>query len=139
MWSKISNKGEVQIHLGHGKHTLHANSFLNPDQKSQFWTKNRNSFLQSGPKLQFILSIQTKNCKFIPEIRTKNCNSSVCLLCPKYIVLICRYRQYDNLLTLMRQGVEIENFWRATFMPRITPSPAYQPLDWPLEDEGEYS
>ena len=50
------------------------------------------------------------------------------------------YEQFDNLLTLLHCGANIEDFWRATFMPAIRPSQSFQQTPWPIEDdyEGEY-
>ena len=50
------------------------------------------------------------------------------------------YEQFDNLLTLLQDGANIDDFWRATFMPTIRPSQSFQHTPWPIEDEyeGEY-
>ena len=50
------------------------------------------------------------------------------------------YEQFDNLLTLLQGGANIDDFWRATFMPTIRPSQSFQHTPWPMEDEyeGEY-
>ena len=50
------------------------------------------------------------------------------------------YEQYGNLLMLLQGGANIDDFWRATFMPTIRPSQSFQHAPWPLEDEyeGEY-
>ena len=50
------------------------------------------------------------------------------------------YEQFGNLLTLLQCGANIEDFWRATFMPTIRPSQSFRRTLWPIEDvdEGEY-
>ena len=50
------------------------------------------------------------------------------------------YEQFDNLLILLQSGANIEDFWRATFMPTIRPSQSFQYTPWPYEydEEGEY-
>ena len=54
--------------------------------------------------------------------------------------VIVWYEQFDNLLTLLQDGANIDDFWRATFMPTIRPSQSFQHTPWPIEDEyeGEY-
>ncbi len=50
------------------------------------------------------------------------------------------YEQSVNLLTLLESGAVVDDFWRATFMPKIRPNqfPRYTP--WPQDDDegGEY-
>ncbi len=95
---------------------------------SSIWTKNRNSFLQSGPKLQFIPSIQTKNGKFIPpsgpKIAIHSFNSYVC----RAPMMVVAYLVHSD-WTFHRNGQDYQPcicLFQSTHSNNIGDSPSYR-------------
>ena len=45
---------------------------------------------------------------------------------------------HDCLLTILTLGVDIENFWRSSFIPMLVPNKSYRPAPWSKGESAEY-
>ncbi len=48
------------------------------------------------------------------------------------------FDQSENVELLLRRGIDVENFWKTSFMPRIQPSSYHRSVQWPRGEAAEY-